>query len=161
MQIKLEPHNPNWKLIAQNEIVLIGNNSDFILKIEHYGSTSIKDLPAKPIIDLIAEVSCTLQESISDFEKKGYVLQANQPKDHLYFLKKNEHLFQLRVFNEGSQKFKERLIFRNNLNNDENLRREYLKLKESLSKQHPNDLSAYTDAKSEFVKRHSKKLIAS
>lgn len=161
MNIVLENHNPNWKVIAQSEIIKLKDACNFILRIEHYGSTAIKDLPAKPIIDLIAEVECDLQNCTKKFENLGYLLQPNQPRDHLYFLKKDKHSFQLRVFQKGSEKVIERINFRDNLNNHEYLRNEYLKLKEKLAIEHPNDLGAYTDAKGEFVKRYSKHLITS
>lgn len=161
MNIVLENHNPNWKVIAQEEIAKLKDACNFILRIEHYGSTAIKDLPAKPIIDLIAEVDCKFEYCTQEFENLGYVLQPNQPRDHLYFLKISQHLFQLRVFSKGAEKFIERINFRDNLNNHEYLRQEYLELKEKLAKEHPNDLRAYTDAKGEFVKRYSKHLITS
>ena len=50
-------YDPNWKTMFEaEEKILKSILSDEIIKIEHFGSTSIEGLSAKPIIDIMALV---------------------------------------------------------------------------------------------------------
>ncbi|MGF9977088.1 GrpB family protein [Viridibacillus arvi] len=53
----VEP-NPKWveKGIQEKELLLNLLSTFGIKEIQHYGSTSIPNLPAKPIIDLMAKI---------------------------------------------------------------------------------------------------------
>ena len=56
--IEVVDHDPNWKNIFEIEKAAlskaIGNNA---VKIDHIGSTSVIGLAAKPIVDILIEVS--------------------------------------------------------------------------------------------------------
>lgn len=56
--VEIAPANPNWDAQAQDEIRQLKRllQQFNIHQFEHIGSTSIPGLPAKPIIDLMAEV---------------------------------------------------------------------------------------------------------
>lgn len=56
--VEIAPANPNWDAQAQDEIRQLKRLLEQfnIHQFEHIGSTSIPGLPAKPIIDLMAEV---------------------------------------------------------------------------------------------------------
>lgn len=77
-QILIEDYNPQWESIFY-EIKDILNNeiSNTILSIEHVGSTSIKGLGAKPIldIDIVIEDYSTLPNVIQGLEMLGYFHQ--------------------------------------------------------------------------------------
>lgn len=52
------------------------------------------------------------------------------------------------------EELERRLRFRDRLRTDPVLAREYVDLKRALAARHRDDREAYTDAKSEFVRRH-------
>jgi GrpB-like predicted nucleotidyltransferase (UPF0157 family) len=55
--IKLSPHNPKWKSeYYKHEKILKRILSEFILDIQHIGSTAIEGIVAKPIIDIAIAV---------------------------------------------------------------------------------------------------------
>src|SRR4051794_19380881 len=54
MQIAIEPYNERWPEIFQAEKDVIAKALQHLAPfIEHFGSTSIVGLPAKPIIDIL------------------------------------------------------------------------------------------------------------
>ena len=57
--ISIEPYNPQWaKLFEKEKQHLIKCIPTVIIKrIEHFGSTSIPNLAAKPIVDILVEVT--------------------------------------------------------------------------------------------------------
>ena len=57
MKVKLEKYNSKWekfyKIEKENLLNVLGSND---IKIEHIGSTSIKDICSKPVIDIMIGV---------------------------------------------------------------------------------------------------------
>ncbi|WOD65129.1 GrpB family protein (plasmid) [Niallia taxi] len=52
--VELHPHNPEWESKFEREKTrILEALGDKTLAIEHIGSTSIKGLAAKPIIDIM------------------------------------------------------------------------------------------------------------
>lgn len=48
------PYDPHWKAMFEAEKKILKSIlSDEIVKIEHFGSTSVEGLSAKPIIDIM------------------------------------------------------------------------------------------------------------
>ncbi|MEQ8244603.1 GrpB family protein [Fulvivirga sp.] len=55
--VTLYDHNPEWKTIYEKEKeAILKALGDIVLKIEHFGSTSIPNIKAKPYIDIIIEL---------------------------------------------------------------------------------------------------------
>ena len=56
--VRLEPYDPAWESAFRTEAGrLRAALGDGILQVEHVGSTAVPGLPAKPILDLMAEVT--------------------------------------------------------------------------------------------------------
>jgi GrpB-like predicted nucleotidyltransferase (UPF0157 family) len=56
--VRIVDHHPDWMALATEAcrwVRLAGD--DLILDVQHVGSTSVPDLPAKPILDLAAAVA--------------------------------------------------------------------------------------------------------
>ena len=127
------------------------------LRLEHFGSTSIPNLRAKPIIDilLIHPEPALWPELVGPVTSLGYVHWSENPrKDRMFFVKgmppfgsRRTHHVHVRVPIDT----KADLSFRDLLRADPVLARRYAMLKESLAIHYPNDRDAYTDAKTEFV----------
>ncbi|WP_009036431.1 GrpB family protein [Indibacter alkaliphilus] len=56
--VELVSHNPMWKNIYEKEErkIIEKLGSETIIRIEHFGSTSIPGIRAKPYIDIIIEI---------------------------------------------------------------------------------------------------------
>src|SRR6478736_5062246 len=75
MNIRVVEHNPNWKYEYLNEEHLIKEIiQKELVNIFHIGSTSIQNLKAKPIIDILLVVNDIgkLDNYSDQFEKLGY-----------------------------------------------------------------------------------------
>src|SRR5208283_2700046 len=80
--IFLSDYDPGWPSLFQREAARIRSILSAGVKLlEHAGSTSVPDLPAKPIIDMILAVSDSSDEStyVPALEAAGYLLRIRDP----------------------------------------------------------------------------------
>jgi GrpB-like predicted nucleotidyltransferase (UPF0157 family) len=128
------------------------------LDIEHFGSTAIPGMLAKPIIDLLAGVeSMAVADSLAEpLLKSGYTTSAEFNAtliDRRWFMRwangRRTHHLHIVVF--SGDEWRRRLRFRDMLRTDTKLAHRYAVLKKELAAQHSIDREAYTRAKSEFV----------
>lgn len=114
-------------------------------------------LDAKPIIDILAGVH-DLKESRACFDplaQLGYMYAPYLPHEMHWFCKphpsrRTHHLHLVPV---GSSRYVDELAFRDRLRADPEVAEEYAALKRTLASRFPEDREAYTDAKSDFIRR--------
>ena len=123
--------------------------------IEHVGSTAIKGLKAKPIVDIAIGVNnlTNINKYITTLENV-YTVKQNIDKGEILLIKENstETFCLIHILNKDSDRFKNMIKFRDILNNDNNILREYEELKKRLSDIYQNDRKMYTESKNEFIK---------
>jgi GrpB-like predicted nucleotidyltransferase (UPF0157 family) len=127
------------------------------LQIEHFGSTAIPGLRAKPIIDiLIVHPAPDLWLQLVDpLASLDYVYWAENPRrDRMFFVKgmppfgsRRTHHVHVRVPADARAELKLRDILRAK----PSLARRYGDLKDVLAARYANDREAYTDTKTKFV----------
>lgn len=164
--ISLENYNPDWEKMFEEEkkhlMDCIPNN--LIRRIEHFGSTAIPGMPAKPIIDMLVEVT-SLDEAKIVFppilESQGYdyfwkpTTGDDTPPFYSWFIKRNKKGKRTHHIHMIEKDFEhwDRLYFRDYLIEYPEIAKEYAELKLKLSKEFTNNRIAYTDAKTEFISR--------
>jgi GrpB-like predicted nucleotidyltransferase (UPF0157 family) len=126
-------------------------------RVEHFGSTSIPNIRAKPIIDilLVHPHPATWPALVDPITSLGYVYWADNPrKDRMFFVKgmppfgsRRTHHVHVRTPADAAAE----ITFRDELRSDLRLAQRYERLKEDLAKRHPDDRDAYTEGKAEFV----------
>lgn len=126
----------------------------YAIAYHHIGSTAVKHLSAKPIIDIAVELN-DFQDGykcIEDLEEIGYKHRIidELPERH-YFSKGEPRTHQIHMYEKRNEYLKRQLAFRDHLRNNEGVRKEYQKMKETLSKTHSAAKLAYADAKTDFV----------
>lgn len=156
--VHLSDYNSEWENQFNNEkqriIKVIGHD---ISGIEHIGSTSIKGLKAKPIIDIMVgvrhlSVVSTLVTPLKDiefeyipkpelterrfFRKGGY----GKGTCHLHFCEINRN------------EWIEKLLFRDYLREHPKVAKAYASLKIKLASNHKYDRPTYTKLKEPFIK---------
>jgi GrpB-like predicted nucleotidyltransferase (UPF0157 family) len=80
--VRLDPPNPDWPRLFAREAARIRDVlRGRALVIEHVGSTSVPDLAAKPIIDMLLLVVDSTDETnyVPALEAAGYVLRHREP----------------------------------------------------------------------------------
>lgn len=126
--------------------------------VEHVGSTAIAGLPAKPILDLLAEVS---ELAVADrvaglLEPRGwhYVPPELDGRPHERFFVQvadGHRAAHLHLMRAGSPQREDLLRFRDLLRGDRQLAADYAALKARLAAAHRDDRERYTAAKGDFV----------
>jgi len=159
-EVSLTPYDPDWPKLftAEAEFLWVTLPTTIVKRIEHFGSTAVPGLAAKPVIDLLVEVSSlddTTKEVVPLLESLGYdyFWRTDVKVPYPFFIKRDQtgkrthHIHMV----EADSKWWERLYFRDYLRifNDEAQR--YENLKRTLAGKYPNDRKGYTDGKTEFV----------
>lgn len=148
--VALFDHNKEWESEAERTIdVLRGILGDVICDIAHVGSTSIKSIKAKPIIDIAVAVEDF--NAVLEYESK--LLEAGfyyRPKADEY----NQLLFAKGSFYDGTGDVQTHFVhvvkkdsmewinyrnFKNYLNDNYDVAKQYEDLKVSLAKKNPED----------------------
>lgn len=154
-----ESHFDEWhKEYEKEKRILLAKIGDHISEIHHIGSTSIPDLKAKPIIDIIAVID-TLEEYkdlVRPLEEIGYTFMKDRVfviSDRVFFPKGPEanRTHHLSLVTRDSNQYKDNLLFRDYLTENAKARHAYQLLKQGLSKKFADDRESYTKAKEEFI----------
>jgi len=164
MKVNVIPYNPKWGLQFESEKeLLLKSLKNIILRIHHIGSTSVEGLAAKPIIDILLEVTALeeLDKSAFIFEELGY-----EPKGEFgiegrrYYRKGRDHrTHHIHAFKEGDENILRHLAFRDYLRTHPNIAKEYQALKEKLAKEFHDNTKAYCDGKDAFIKHYEKEAL--
>ncbi len=163
--IELVDHNPEWKNIYESEkkriIDTVG--SETILRIEHFGSSSIPSIKSKPYIDLLIEIPKKLlfnKNLIGQFTELGYshfVVPARENIETYSSFGKGynldgtkEQIFHIHICPSDNVMWKQ-IDFRNYLNSNPERARQYENLKIELATKFKNDRGSYVLGKTDFV----------
>ncbi|RAV21211.1 GrpB family protein [Paenibacillus contaminans] len=134
---------------------------ELILTVHHIGSTAVRSLSAKPIIDIAIELEDFEQgyRCVQGLESLGYSYKGtNILPDRHYFNKGEPRTHQIHMYQKESSFLSKQLAFRDYLIQHEEARKEYQTLKERLSLTHSKDKLTYADNKTEFVNSILKRL---
>ncbi|MCH5170830.1 MAG: GrpB family protein [Oscillospiraceae bacterium] len=125
------------------------------IRISHIGSTAIDGIWAKPIIDILVELPISLSmENVKEIlVQNGYICMSEQP-DRKSFNRGYtsegfaEKVFHLHLRYRGDN---DELYFRDYLNDNPLLAKQYEELKLSLWKKFEHNRDGYTFAKTSFI----------
>lgn len=152
----VEPHNIEWEITAQQTISKLKNILGSVISdAQHIGSTSIKNICAKPIIDLVVGVEDfdALFEMNDILEENGFLFRGqDHPEQYLYICGEGDfvthHIHTVRYDSEVWQNY---INMRDYLNCHTDDAKAYEELKLSLAVKYPNDRNTYTAMKSVFI----------
>jgi GrpB-like predicted nucleotidyltransferase (UPF0157 family) len=157
--IVLAAHDSTWAISFDQEAVRVQHalESCFVA-IHHIGSTAIPDIVAKPVIDMLAVVDRVeaLDIGPSRLEPLGYEgLGEFGIPGRRYFRRNSPEGFrthQIHAFGRDSAEIQRHLDFRDYLRAHPVTARAYDTLKRRLAAEHPGQIGAYTDAKTDFIR---------
>lgn len=156
--VELVDYDPEWDSLAKDRCDFIRRNChEFVVDVQHIGSTSIPDIPAKPVLDIA--VGVPVASVIEDLKLRlislGYVYRGigSGSSGHFFVGEfspdvRTEHLHVNLV---DSAHWNNQIVFRDTLRSNAALRREYAALKTDLERRLDNDRKAYTQGKDEFI----------
>ena len=155
--VELADWTPRWgELFAVEATCLRGALGDLAIAVEHYGSTSVPGLVAKPLLDILVggpdASDATPYRSLLTPLGYDYAANAGVP-DHLVFGRGTARTHLVHVVRYGGGSWQRALAFRDALRRDAGLRDTYAALKRELAQHHRLDRSRYTEAKSAFIEQ--------
>ena len=155
--IFLTEYQTYWTEWYQEEYTLLSAilSKNYIVRINHIGSTAIKGIWAKPIIDILVEIiEQTNMQLICDILTENGYLCMSQSENRMSFNKGytergfSEKVFHLHLRYIGDN---DELYFRDYLNEHADIAKEYENLKISLWKLYEHNRDRYTNAKGNFI----------
>ncbi len=152
-------YDPAWPTLFAEEAARIrtalGDSAD---TVEHFGSTALPRLSAKPIIDLLVAVRSLPEartRAVPALEALGYAYWHENPApDRLFFVKglvPGPRTHHVHVFEPDESSLADRLLFRDRLRADPEEARRYEGLKRRMAAAFPDDREAYTSGKTDYI----------
>ena len=159
-EVSIVAYNSEWprRFEAEAELLRRMLPASLITRIEHFGSTAIPGLPAKPIIDILVGVGSlemTQREIVHVLETHGYdyFWRTDVEPPYAWFIKRDaegkrtHHIHMV----EADSKMWDRLYFRDYLKEFPEEAKHYADRKQSLCEKYRTDRIGYTHGKTQFV----------
>jgi GrpB-like predicted nucleotidyltransferase (UPF0157 family) len=165
-RVDLAPYDPGWPeaFRREKEHLLACLPADLVRRVEHFGSTAVPGLAAKPIIDILVEVSdleATKRRIVPLLESQGYeylwrpTFGDDGPPFYAWFIKRDPatrwRTHHIHMVEASFVEHWDRLLFRDYLIAHPDVARRYQALKRRAAREHPADRVAYTRAKTDFI----------
>ncbi|MDD5727335.1 MAG: GrpB family protein [Victivallales bacterium] len=163
--VEIVNYDSNWLQLFEQEKKHLQADlpEDLIIRIEHFGSTAVPGLLAKPIVDMLIEITDVERgkELIPEIlEPQGYdcfwrpLGNENIPPYYTWCIRRDSSGKRTHHLHFVKEHFKdEELRFRNILRTNNTVATEYARLKLELSDKHQYNRIDYTLAKSDFIKQ--------
>jgi GrpB-like predicted nucleotidyltransferase (UPF0157 family) len=164
--VAIAPYDSRWPELfrREKEHLLSCLPNDLIRRVEHFGSTAVPGLAAKPVVDLLVEVTdleATRARIAPVLEAQGYdyfwrpTRGDDGPPFYAWFIKRDPatgaRTHHIHMVEGHFADHWDRLLFRDYLIEHPPVARGYEALKLRLAADHPNDRVAYTQGKTAFI----------
>ena len=159
--IFLTEHQKHWKLWYEDELHLLKNilSGINVKRISHIGSTFIKTIWAKPIVDILVEIDQDSDMNMlkNIFVKNGYICMSEE-QQRISFNKGytekgfSEKVYHIHLRYAGDN---DELYFRDYLNENAEKAKEYETLKLELWEKYKFNRDGYPENKTQFIKYYT------
>ncbi len=158
--VRVVKHDPNWESLFQAECESIRRAArELILDVQHVGSTAVKDLPAKPIVDIAVAVQSqkTIPHLVRRLTAIGYIDRGDRGREGGHLLGRESEpairTVHLHMVERSDAQWRNYINFRDTLRQNPFVRREYAELKRQLCVRFAGNRRAYTESKNDFIRR--------
>jgi putative glutamine amidotransferase len=155
----LDEPDPSWPARFEEEaaVIVAALPERLVVRIDHVGSTSVPDLPAKPIIDIQLSLTSLVPRAayVDPLLELGYRWAPDGFDDDHEFLSLDDgdgRRVNLHVTHAGSDWERRHLAFRDTLRAEPDTAAAYAALKRGLAAANPRDIVRYVQGKSEFIR---------
>jgi GrpB-like predicted nucleotidyltransferase (UPF0157 family) len=167
-EVAIAPYDPAWPRLFLDEKahLLACLPNELVRRIEHFGSTAVPGLAAKPVVDMLVEVSsleATKERIVPVLEAQGYdylwrpTHGDDGPPFYAWFIKRHPdtgvRTHHIHMVEAHFAQHWARLLFRDYLIEHPEIANDYEGLKRRLASEFPHDRAAYTNGKKEFIDR--------
>ncbi len=167
-EVAIVPYDCAWPELFRQEVEHLRTclPKELIRRIEHFGSTAVPGLAAKPVVDLLVEVTdlrATRARIAPVLESQGYdyfwrpTHGDDGPPFYAWFIKRDPwtgvRTHHIHMVEGHFTEHWDRLLFRDYLVEHAQVAREYQALKRRLASISPRDRVAYTRGKADFIKQ--------
>jgi GrpB-like predicted nucleotidyltransferase (UPF0157 family) len=156
--IVIADYDPAWPEAFERERAAIesalGDAIPSVVAIEHFGSTAVAGLAAKPVIDIMIGVQDVAAgvPCITPLVDLGYQCMGESGiPGRIFFRKGQPRSHHVHVLPFGGQSWNRHLAFRDLLRQRPDLAEKYARTKRELAASHGADRMAYTEAKTPFI----------
>lgn len=153
--VRLQAYDPAWAEHGQTLCLRMqAALGALAVDVAHVGSTSVKGLCAKPIIDIAVAVHSFDEQIVQRMEQAGCVHRpANDNETQRFFIVGQGEWIEahIHVVRYMSMEWRNYLNYKAYLTAFPEVRDAYAALKTELAERYPNDRNAYTEAKAPFI----------
>ena len=160
--LEVVPADPEWPAIFAEikEQIINALGNEIVLSVNHVGSTSVPDLPAKPMIDidLVVRDPTNEAEYVQPLESAGFKFLLREPHwhEHRFFYTYQPFAVNLHVWGPDSPEVTRHQIFKQRLLACAEDKALYLKAKQMAASQigeKGGDMQDYNDLKQDTIRR--------
>lgn len=155
--IAVVPYDEKWPDMFEAESIWIKTWLGAVVKgVHHIGSTSVPGLSAKPVIDILLEVSDISALDNAAMRHAGYIARGeNGISGRKYFIKGGDRRsHHVHAFTVGDTQVLKHLAFRDYLIKNNGIAEEYAVIKREAALLCQHDAHCYSALKASFIERH-------
>ena len=157
--VTVVPYNNQWPEIFEFEnSLLLMTLGRVISKVHHIGSTSVPGLAAKPVIDILLEVTDLkeLDRCNEKMKQAGYVARGENgiPNRRYFTTGEEQRSHHVHAFVSGDMQIAKHLAFRDYLINNKEVADQYAAIKRAAALESDNDIHRYSALKADFIANH-------
>src|SRR5687768_18467805 len=148
MRVEVVPHGPLWREAFEAEARLVASAlGDNVAAVHHVGSTAIPGIYAKPVIDLLVEVSDIegVDARSPAMESLGYEVMGEYGIPGRRYFRRDgpggTRTHQIHAFKAGSPEVIRHLAFRDYMIAHPTDAQRYSELKRKLAEDHPDSMA--------------------
>jgi GrpB-like predicted nucleotidyltransferase (UPF0157 family) len=156
-EIYLVDYDPKWPEMFKEEAkILLELLEDILVSITHIGSTAVPGLDAKPIVDLMVEVTNLekVQSMQEEFQNAGYEVLGENGISGRHFVTRNsegKRTHDIHIFQTGHKEIEQMILFRDRMLENPLEAEAYSALKNDLANRYHDDPIRYTQGKTDFI----------
>lgn len=154
--LKVVPYDPEWEIFyASEKKRIVDAVGQYIVALEHVGSTAIQDMWAKPIIDIAIGLKKYDDGFIcvESLKMIGYLYRGAFGISGRHYFRTDSEMVtcHIHMHETDSERWKNYLLFRDYLRTHKKEAQEYALLKKDLMKKYAKERDKYTEAKAGFI----------
>lgn len=158
--VQLLPHQPDWDTAAEQTIVLLKKLlAHAAVDVQHVGSTAVRGIHAKPILDIAVGVRSLgdVKPYLEPLAENGIVFSGEDIPGQLLFVmgdfERDTRTHHIHVVEWNGAAWNDYIGFRNYLNTFPDKAEQYDKLKQRLAAEFAGDRAGYTKGKQKLIQQ--------